>query len=35
MYGMDVDDILPITITSAVTLSGQAKDVCFLSESGG
>lgn len=31
---MEAEDWSPITVTSAVSLSGQPKDVCFLSESG-
>lgn len=33
-YGLNIEDIAPVRVTSSVTLSGQAKDVCFLSESG-
>lgn len=31
----EAEDWSPITVTSAVSLSGQPKDVCFLSESAG
>ncbi|XP_048769002.2 uncharacterized protein LOC125675414 [Ostrea edulis] len=34
-YGLNIEDIAPVRVTSSVTLSGQAKDVCFLSESAG
>ncbi|XP_061165316.1 uncharacterized protein LOC133174252 [Saccostrea echinata] len=34
-YGVDIEDISPVIVTSAVTLSGQPKDICFLSESAG
>lgn len=33
--GVEAEDWSPITVTSAVSLSGQPKDVCFLSESAG
>lgn len=32
--GVDDKDQSPITVTSAMSLSGQPKDVSFLSESG-
>ncbi|XP_062577216.1 uncharacterized protein LOC134239077 [Saccostrea cucullata] len=34
-YGVDIEDISPVIVTSAVTLAGQPKDICFLSESAG